>query len=153
SAARQAGQARDDGWSHEEYLAAVCLHWSANHRQARVRGTVGQSNSTRWCPPSGNMWVAHKQFLLGPRREGLTTRFWADCDLIHISIGGGADQDGALPPVEHRSGQAHRVRGSPGRARHHDAHPSRSASSGTPPIPESSWSPTRNVSLGRTRRG
>jgi hypothetical protein len=26
------------------------------------------------------MWVEHKQFWLGPRRAGLTTRFWADCD-------------------------------------------------------------------------
>lgn len=39
-------------------------------------------------PASGNMWVAHKQFWLGPRRSGLVARFWADCDLIHVSIGG-----------------------------------------------------------------
>jgi transposase InsO family protein len=39
-------------------------------------------------PPSGNLSVAHKQFWLGPRRAGLTARFWADCDLIHVSIGG-----------------------------------------------------------------
>jgi transposase InsO family protein len=39
-------------------------------------------------PPSGNMWVAHKQFWIGPRRAGLAARFWADCDLIHVSIGG-----------------------------------------------------------------
>ncbi len=38
-------------------------------------------------PASGNMWVAHKQFWLGPRRAGLVARFWADCDLIHVSIG------------------------------------------------------------------
>jgi transposase InsO family protein len=39
-------------------------------------------------PTSGNMWVAHKQFWLGPRRAGLVARFWADCDLIHVLIGG-----------------------------------------------------------------
>ena len=32
--------------------------------------------------------MAHKQFWLGPRRAGLVARFWADCDLIHVSIGG-----------------------------------------------------------------
>jgi transposase InsO family protein len=39
-------------------------------------------------PASGNMFVAHKQFWLGPRRAGLVARFWADCDLIHVSIAG-----------------------------------------------------------------
>ena len=39
-------------------------------------------------PTSGNMWVAHKQFWLGPRRAGLVARFWANCELIHVSIGG-----------------------------------------------------------------
>jgi hypothetical protein len=39
-------------------------------------------------PASGNMCVAHKQFWLGPARAGLVARFWADCDLIHVSIGG-----------------------------------------------------------------
>jgi transposase InsO family protein len=39
-------------------------------------------------PASGNMWVAHKQFWLGPARAGLAARFWANCDLIHVSIGG-----------------------------------------------------------------
>jgi len=39
-------------------------------------------------PASGNMCVAHKQFWLGPKRAGLMARFWADCDLIHVSIGG-----------------------------------------------------------------
>jgi transposase InsO family protein len=39
-------------------------------------------------PASGNMAVAHKQFWLGPARAGLVARFWADCDLIHVSIGG-----------------------------------------------------------------
>ena len=39
-------------------------------------------------PPSGNMWLAGKQFWLGPVRAGQVVRFWADCDLIHLFIGG-----------------------------------------------------------------
>jgi transposase InsO family protein len=42
----------------------------------------------RVVPASGNMSVAHKQFWLGPARAGLVARFWADCDLIHVLIGG-----------------------------------------------------------------
>jgi len=41
----------------------------------------------RVVPPSGNMAVAGKQFWLGPHRAGLTVRFWADYDVIHLSIG------------------------------------------------------------------
>jgi transposase InsO family protein len=37
-------------------------------------------------PPSGNMSVAGRQFWLGPVRAGLTVRFWADTDVIHLSI-------------------------------------------------------------------
>jgi hypothetical protein len=39
-------------------------------------------------PPSGNMSVAGRQFWLGPVRAGLTVRFWADTDVIHLSIAG-----------------------------------------------------------------
>ena len=39
-------------------------------------------------PPSGNMILAGKQFWLGPIRSGQVVRFWADCDLIHLFIGG-----------------------------------------------------------------
>ena len=39
-------------------------------------------------PPSGNMSVAGRQFWLGPARAGLTVRFWADTDVIHLSIAG-----------------------------------------------------------------
>jgi transposase InsO family protein len=42
----------------------------------------------RVVPASGNMWLAGKQFWLGPARAGLTVTFWADCDLIHVLIGG-----------------------------------------------------------------
>jgi hypothetical protein len=42
----------------------------------------------RVVPPSGNMFLAGRQIWLGPARAGLTVRFWADCDLIHLLIGG-----------------------------------------------------------------
>jgi transposase InsO family protein len=42
----------------------------------------------RVVPPSGNMWVAGRQFWLGPARAGTVIRFWADCQLIHLSAGG-----------------------------------------------------------------
>jgi hypothetical protein len=34
------------------------------------------------------MTVAGRQFWLGPARAGTVIRFWADCDLIHLSAGG-----------------------------------------------------------------
>ena len=39
-------------------------------------------------PPSGNMWLAGRQFWLGPARAGLTVRFWASTEVIHLSIAG-----------------------------------------------------------------
>jgi transposase InsO family protein len=67
----------------------------------------------RVVPPSGNLWIAGRQFWLGPARAGQTVRFWASVDVIHLSIAGarvkslrshlsGADltqlaQDGASP--------------------------------------------------------
>jgi hypothetical protein len=42
----------------------------------------------RVIPPSGNLSVANKQFWLGPHRAGLTVRFWADVDVIHLLVGG-----------------------------------------------------------------
>jgi hypothetical protein len=39
-------------------------------------------------PPSGNLWVARRQFWLGPVRGGQTVRFWASVDVIHLSIAG-----------------------------------------------------------------
>jgi len=38
-------------------------------------------------PPSGNMSVTGRQFWLGPARAGLTVRFWADLQVIHLCIG------------------------------------------------------------------
>ncbi len=42
----------------------------------------------RVVPASGNLGVAGKQFWLGPARAGVTVTFWADHDLIHLSIAG-----------------------------------------------------------------
>jgi hypothetical protein len=39
-------------------------------------------------PPSGNMWLAGRQFWLGPARAGLTVRFWASTEVIHLVIAG-----------------------------------------------------------------
>jgi len=42
----------------------------------------------RTVPPSGNMWVAGKQFWLGTGRAGTLVRFWADTQVIHLSAAG-----------------------------------------------------------------
>jgi transposase InsO family protein len=40
----------------------------------------------RVVPASGNLAVQGKQFWLGPARAGVTVTFWADHDVIHLSI-------------------------------------------------------------------
>jgi transposase InsO family protein len=42
----------------------------------------------RVVPASGNMEVRGKQFWLGTARAGMTVTFWADVDVIHLTIGG-----------------------------------------------------------------
>jgi transposase InsO family protein len=42
----------------------------------------------RVVPASGNLWVARRQFWLGPARAGQTVRFWASVDVVHLLIGG-----------------------------------------------------------------
>jgi transposase InsO family protein len=42
----------------------------------------------RVVPPSGNLMVCRRQVWLGPQRAGMVARFWADCNLIHVLIGG-----------------------------------------------------------------
>jgi hypothetical protein len=42
----------------------------------------------RVVPPSGNMEVRGKQFWLGTARAGMTVRFWASTDVIHLTIAG-----------------------------------------------------------------
>jgi len=55
---------------------------------ALARWQGGPVEFDRVVPPSGNMWVAGRQFWLGPARAGTVVRFWADCQLIHLSAGG-----------------------------------------------------------------
>ncbi|WP_410050391.1 IS481 family transposase [Actinomadura sp. HBU206391] len=50
--------------------------------------TGGAVEFDRVVPPAGNMWVAGKQFWLGPARAGVRVTFWADTDVIHLSAGG-----------------------------------------------------------------
>jgi transposase InsO family protein len=50
-------------------------------------GSTGAVEFDRVVPPSGNMVLVKRQIWLGPARAGLTVRFWADCDLIHLLIG------------------------------------------------------------------
>jgi hypothetical protein len=42
----------------------------------------------RVIPPSGTMEVRGKQFWLGTARTGMTVRFWASTDVIHLTIAG-----------------------------------------------------------------
>jgi len=83
-------------------LAAAPTPASGRETSADDDGTVdpdtGSTAGALWAggpvefdkivPPSGNMQIAHRQFWLGPVRSGQVVRFWADCDLIHLFIGG-----------------------------------------------------------------
>ncbi len=51
------------------------------------RWPAGPVEFDRAVPPSGNLWVAGRQFWLGPARAGTVIRFWADCQVIHLSAG------------------------------------------------------------------
>jgi hypothetical protein len=42
----------------------------------------------RVVPACGNMIVCQRQFWMGTARAGMVARIWADCDLIHVLIGG-----------------------------------------------------------------
>jgi hypothetical protein len=59
-----------------------------NTAAAQGRWLGGPVEFDRVVPPSGNLWVASRQFWLGPARAGMVIRFWADCQLIHLSAGG-----------------------------------------------------------------
>jgi hypothetical protein len=54
---------------------------------APARWLGGPIEFDRAVPPSGNLWVAGRHFWLGPARAGTVIRFWADCQLIHLSAG------------------------------------------------------------------
>ncbi len=47
-----------------------------------------EAPTDRVVPASGNLAVRGKQFWLGPTRAGVTVTFWADHDVIHLSIAG-----------------------------------------------------------------
>ena len=55
---------------------------------APARWHGGPIEFDRIVPPSGNMWVAGRQFWVGPARAGMVIRFWADTQLIHLSAAG-----------------------------------------------------------------
>lgn len=55
---------------------------------APVLYSGGPVEFDRVVPASGNLAVRGKQFWLGPTRAGVTVTFWADHDLIHLSIAG-----------------------------------------------------------------
>lgn len=50
--------------------------------------TGGPVEFDRVVPPSGNMIVTQRQFWMGTHRAGMVARIWADCNLIHVLIGG-----------------------------------------------------------------
>jgi transposase InsO family protein len=50
--------------------------------------TGGPVEFDRVVPPSGNMIVTGRQFWMGTPRAGMVARIWADCNLIHVLIGG-----------------------------------------------------------------
>jgi hypothetical protein len=54
-----------------------------------ARWDGGPVEFDRVVPASGNLSMAGKQFWLGTARAGMTVRFWADCDVIHLLINGG----------------------------------------------------------------
>ena len=66
--------------------------------QQREHADGGPVEFDRVVPPAGNMMMAQRQFWIGPARAGMVARIWADCDLIHVLIGGDPDQDRPLPP-------------------------------------------------------
>ena len=76
-------------------VASTAAATTASSRRAEDAGarSLGPAGGLavefdRVIPPSGNMFLAGRQIWLGPARAGLTVRFWADYDLIHLLIGG-----------------------------------------------------------------
>jgi transposase InsO family protein len=61
---------------------------AASPAATRAQRNGGPVEFDRVVPPSGNLWVAGRQFWLGPARAGTVIRFRADCQLIHLTAGG-----------------------------------------------------------------
>ena len=65
---------------------------------ANAAARHGPVELDRVVPPSGNMWVAGRQFWIGPARAGTVIRFWADTQLIHLSAAGARlETDAPIP--------------------------------------------------------
>jgi transposase InsO family protein len=54
----------------------------------RLPGSGEPIEVDRAVPPSGNIWLCGNQFWLGQDRAGQVVRFWIDCDVVHLSVGG-----------------------------------------------------------------
>jgi hypothetical protein len=68
--------------------AAEPIREDADTPPAPVVYQGGPVEFDRVVPASGNLAVRGKQFWLGPARAGVTVTFWADHDVIHLSIAG-----------------------------------------------------------------
>jgi hypothetical protein len=68
--------------------AAEPIREDADTPPAPVAYQGGPVEFDRVVPASGNLAVRGKQFWLGPARAGVTVTFWADHDVIHLSIAG-----------------------------------------------------------------
>lgn len=55
---------------------------------SRVRQPKDALEVERAVGASGNLSIRRQQFWLGPARVGQRVRFWIDCDMIHLSVGG-----------------------------------------------------------------
>jgi hypothetical protein len=68
--------------------AAEPIREDADTPPAPVAYQGGPVEFDRVVPASGNLAVRGKQFWLGPTRAWVTVTFWADHDVIHLSIAG-----------------------------------------------------------------
>jgi transposase InsO family protein len=67
---------------------AVVPREDADAPSAAMDYRGGPVEFDRVVPTSGNLAVRGQQFWLGPHRAGLTVAFWADHDVIHLTIAG-----------------------------------------------------------------
>jgi transposase InsO family protein len=68
--------------------SAEAVREDADTPPASVVYHGGPVEFDRVVPASGNLALRGKQFWLGPTRAGVTVTFWADHDVIHLSIAG-----------------------------------------------------------------
>ena len=81
-AARQPGR-RPGAAGHADRRAS-----RRRRRRRRSGSRAGRSSSIAWSRRRGTCGRCGRQFWLGPQRAGQTVRFWADVDVIHLSIAG-----------------------------------------------------------------